>query len=58
MGKYSEDAKAAEERAQQKELEEEQIAKSMKIGDRCEVAVPKQAKKRGCVMYTGKHLVL
>lgn len=53
MGKYSEGAKLAEEKAIEKELQEEQIAKAMKIGDRCEVCVPKQPKRRGAVMYKG-----
>eukprot|EP00112_Aurelia_sp_Birch-Aquarium-sp1_P014184 Seg3045.5 transcript_id=Seg3045.5/GoldUCD/mRNA.D3Y31 product="Tubulin-folding cofactor B" protein_id=Seg3045.5/GoldUCD/D3Y31 len=53
MGQFSDDAKNAEERAKQKEIQEEEKAKAMKIGDRCEVSVPKQPTKRGAIMYIG-----
>eukprot|EP00794_Sanderia_malayensis_P020457 gene20457-22473_t len=53
MGKFSDEAQNADERARQKELHEEELAKSMKIGNRCEICVPKQPKRRGTVMYIG-----
>ena len=55
MGKYSENAQQQEERVKQKEMEEEIKAKTLKVGDRCEVSVPKQPTKRGNVMYVGKY---
>lgn len=53
LGKFSEDAKNAEELALEKEKGEEERAKTFKVGDRCETSVPKQAKRRGVVMYIG-----
>lgn len=53
LGKFSDEAQDAEERAKQKELDEEEMSKSMKIGDRCEVTVPKQPTKIGTVMFKG-----
>ena len=58
LGKFSEGAQSAEERAKQKELAEEERSKSMKIGDRCEVEVPKQPKKLGTVLYIGNFISL
>lgn len=53
LGKFSEDAKNAEELALEKEKGEEERAKTFKVGDRCETSVPKQAKRHGVVMYIG-----
>lgn len=54
MGKFSEDALKNEELAKQKELEEYEKAKQLKVGDRCETIVPKQPRRRGSVQYIGE----
>ena len=56
VGKFSEDAKEAELKEAQKELEEEKRAKTFKVGDRCQVSVPKQQKRLGVLMYIGTFL--
>ena len=56
MGKYSEDAKRAEEKMKEKEVNEENLAKTYVIGARCQTSVPKQPKRRGVIMFIGKSL--
>ena len=57
MGKFSEDAQKNEELAKQKELVEFEKGKLLKIGDRCETIVPKQARRRGCIQYIGNFIL-
>jgi len=54
MGKFSDQAKQDGEKAKEKELKEEELAKTFKVGDRCETTVPKQPKRRGAIMYIGE----
>ena len=56
IGKYSEDAKQAEEKLKQKEANEENLAKTYTVGARCQTSVPKQPKRRGVIMFIGKSL--
>ncbi|PVD26663.1 hypothetical protein C0Q70_14341 [Pomacea canaliculata] len=54
LGRFNEEEqKKKEEEKQKKEEEEREKAKSMKIGDRCEVHVPGQPNRRGTVRYVG-----
>lgn len=53
FGQFSDQAKDANERARQKEIEEENKSKLMKIGDRCEVTVSQQPAKLGSVQFIG-----
>ncbi|CAH1791766.1 unnamed protein product [Owenia fusiformis] len=57
LGRFAEispeEKKRQEEEKEQKEKEEKERADSMKIGDRCEVTVPKQPTRRGEVLYVG-----
>merc|ERR1719423_443809 len=46
-------AKAAEAEAARKAAEEEQMAASMAVASRCEVAVPKAPVRRGMVAFNG-----
>lgn len=46
--------KKKEEEKQKENEEEEALAKSFCCGDRCEVQIPLQAKRRATVMYIGK----
>ncbi|XP_017885672.1 tubulin-folding cofactor B [Ceratina calcarata] len=55
LGKYNEEeAKRRQEEKRQEETAEEEAANRCKIGDRCEVFVPNQPKRRATVMYVGK----
>lgn len=54
FGQFSDQAKDANERARQKEIEEENKSKLMKIGDRCEVTVSQQPAKLGSVQFIGQ----
>ena len=54
LGKYNEEETRKKEEEKQRELEnEEQLMKSMKINDRCEVIVAGNPKRRATVMYLG-----
>ncbi|XP_015597989.1 tubulin-folding cofactor B [Cephus cinctus] len=55
LGKYNEEEmkRRAEEKKRLEEAEEA-AARKCKIGDRCEVQVPNQPKRRATVMYVGK----
>lgn len=55
LGKYNEEEmkRRAEEKKREEEAEEA-AAKLCKAGDRCEVSVPNQPKRRATVMYVGK----
>jgi len=54
VGNFSEEAIEAKKREFEEEEKETQRAKTFKIGDRCETSVPKQQKRRGCVMFIGE----
>ncbi|XP_014211844.1 tubulin-folding cofactor B [Copidosoma floridanum] len=55
LGKYDEEeAKKKEEQKQQELKNEERLLSAMKVGDRCEVIVPGNPKRRATVMYIGK----
>ncbi|XP_053971660.1 tubulin-folding cofactor B [Hylaeus anthracinus] len=55
LGKYDEEKmkKKIEEKRQEEEAEAA-AAQSCKVGDRCEVCVPNQPKRRATIMYVGK----
>lgn len=55
LGKYNEEdmIRRAEEKKREEQAEEA-AAKLCKVGDRCEVAVPNQPKRRATIMYVGK----
>jgi len=55
LGKYNEEdmQRKMEEKLREAEAEEA-LANSLKIGDRCEVRVPMQPKRRATIMYVGK----
>ncbi|XP_076296586.1 tubulin-binding cofactor B [Lasioglossum baleicum] len=55
LGKYNKEKaeKKAEEKRQEEEAEEAQ-ANSCHVGERCEVSVPNQPKRRATIMYVGK----
>lgn len=48
-----EEQQQQEEEKKMKEQQEKEKAESMKVGDRCEVHVPGQPTRRGCVQYIG-----
>ncbi|KAG5344295.1 TBCB protein, partial [Acromyrmex heyeri] len=55
LGKYNEED--MKRRAEEKKLEEEaeeNLASLCKVGDRCEVSVPNQPKRRATILYVGK----
>ncbi|XP_043487671.1 tubulin-folding cofactor B [Polistes fuscatus] len=55
LGKYNEeDMKRREEEKLREEEAEKAAAELCKAGDRCEVSVPNQPKRRGTIMYVGK----
>ncbi|CAK9807457.1 Tubulin-folding cofactor B [Anthophora plagiata] len=55
LGKYNEEEmKRKEEEKKQEEEAEAAAAQLCKIGDRCEVYVPNQPKRRATIMYVGK----
>ncbi|XP_020284066.1 tubulin-folding cofactor B [Pseudomyrmex gracilis] len=55
LGKYNEEEmrRRAEEKKREEETEEE-MARLCKVGDRCEVSVPNQPKRRATILYIGK----
>ena len=53
LGRFSE--QSAEE-LKRKELEEEEAAKAITVGLRCEVTAANGAKRRGLVMFVGKDI--
>ncbi|XP_076235334.1 tubulin-binding cofactor B [Calliopsis andreniformis] len=55
LGKYNEEEmrKKAEEKRQEEQAEEA-AAQLCKVGDRCEVCVPNQPRRRATIMYVGK----
>lgn len=54
LGKYNEeDVRKKAEEQQLKDLEEERLAKSLGLDQRCEVTVPNQPKKRGQIKFVG-----
>lgn len=55
LGKYNEEEmkRKAEEKRQEEEAEAA-AAQLCKIGNRCEVSVPNQPKRRATIMYVGK----
>ncbi|XP_033228374.1 tubulin-folding cofactor B [Belonocnema kinseyi] len=55
LGKYNDEEMKRREEEKKKEQEaEEASARLCKIGDRCEVYVPNQPKRRATIMYVGK----
>lgn len=54
LGKYNEEEmkKKIEERKQEEEAEEH-LASLCKVGDRCEISVPNQPRRRATVLYVG-----
>jgi len=55
LGKYNEED--MKKRAEEKKLEEEaeeHLAGLCKVGDRCEVSVPNQPKRRATILYVGQ----
>lgn len=56
LGKYNEEEmkRRAEEKKQEEEAEIA-AAQLCKVGDRCEVCVPNQPKRRATIMYIGKY---
>lgn len=55
LGQYNEEEmKRKKEEMQLKEEAEEAKAKTFKVSDRCEVRVPGQPTRRGCVLYVGQ----
>lgn len=55
LGKYNEEEMAAREEARKKAIEEQiETAKKFKEGDRCEISVPGQPKRRGTIKYIGE----
>ena len=55
LGKYNEEdtKRRSEEKLRDAEAEETAAA-ALKIGDRCEIRVPMQPKRRATIMYVGK----
>lgn len=54
LGKFNEEEmKRKKEEQEEKEKAEENKSKTMKVNDRCEVKVPGQPTRRGCVQYVG-----
>lgn len=55
LGKYNEEQmKQREEEQRQEQEAEEALIKTFAVGDRCEIEVPTQPKRRGTIMYIGK----
>lgn len=55
LGKYNEeDMKKKAEEKEREEKAEEHLASLCKVGDRCEVFVPSQPKRRATILYVGK----
>ncbi|EFN89861.1 tubulin-folding cofactor B [Harpegnathos saltator] len=55
LGKYNEeDMKRKAEEKKHEEEAEEHLASLCKVGDRCEVSVPNQPKRRATILYVGK----
>ncbi|KZS20211.1 tubulin-folding cofactor B [Daphnia magna] len=55
LGKYNEEeVKKKAEEQEAKETEEEKIANSLQVNQRCEVTVPGQACRRGAIKFIGK----
>lgn len=54
LGKYNEEEmkKKIEEKKREEEVEE-RLASLCKVGDRCEVSVPNQPKRRATILYVG-----
>ncbi|KAK0179928.1 hypothetical protein PV327_005625 [Microctonus hyperodae] len=54
LGKYNEEQMKQKEEEQRREQEaEEALIKTLAVGDRCEIEVPTQPKRRGTIMYLG-----
>lgn len=55
LGKYNEEEmkRRAEEKKREEEMEEE-MACLYKVGDRCEVSVPNQPRRRATILYVGR----
>lgn len=54
LGKYNEeDMKRKAEEKKREEEEEEHLASMCKTGNRCEVSVPNQPKRRATILYVG-----
>nr|CAG4650491.1 EOG090X0DT2 [Sida crystallina] len=55
MGKYNEEeVRKKEEEQKMKELEDENAAKVLEVGRRCEVAISGQPKRRGVIQFVGQ----
>lgn len=55
LGKYNkEEMKRQQEEKAQEDAMEESLARACKVGDRCEIRIPNQPKRRGTIMYIGK----
>ncbi|XP_011163720.1 tubulin-folding cofactor B [Solenopsis invicta] len=55
LGKYNEeDMKRQAEEKKLEEETEERLASLSKVGDRCEISVPNQPKRRATILYVGK----
>lgn len=55
LGKYNEEEMKKKEEDKKREEESEiEWTKNFKPGDRCEISVPSQPKRRGTIMYVGK----
>lgn len=56
LGKYNEEEMKRKAEEKKKEEEAEALAaQSCKVGDRCEVCVPNQPKRKATIMYIGKY---
>lgn len=59
LGKYNEeDMKRKAEEKKLEEEAEERLASLCKVGDRCEVSVPNQPKRRASILYVGQNLLI
>lgn len=55
LGKYNEeDMKRRVEDKQLEEEAEERLVSLCKVGDRCEISVPNQPKRRATILYVGQ----
>lgn len=59
LGKYNEEEmKRKEEQKKREEEAEEAQARLCKVGDRCEILVSNQPRRRATIMYVGKYSIV